>query len=210
MKKTLKKTIHQYFPTYLYQAQLVPSKSKLTKALLKECYIFSEVDAEGIEWSKKNYPGGYTGYGSMANMYQVSPYFDELKKLIDPHVYQFVKHMEMDCRPQDIKMCSLWINIMPKGVTHSMHIHPLSVISGTFYVQVPKGTRGLKLEDPRMTNFMASPARVPNAKTINQRFIEAKPNAGQILLFESWMKHEVPPNPTNEDRISISFNYDWN
>jgi uncharacterized protein (TIGR02466 family) len=33
--------------------------------------------------------------------------------------------------------------------------------------------------------------------------------AGQVLLFESWLRHEVVPNPVGADRISVSFNYNW-
>jgi uncharacterized protein (TIGR02466 family) len=35
------------------------------------------------------------------------------------------------------------------------------------------------------------------------------PKAGDIIMFESWLKHEVPPHHTNDERISVSFNYDW-
>jgi uncharacterized protein (TIGR02466 family) len=30
-----------------------------------------------------------------------------------------------------------------------------------------------------------------------------------LNLFESWLRHEVPPNPAASERISISFNYAW-
>jgi uncharacterized protein (TIGR02466 family) len=39
--------------------------------------------------------------------------------------------------------------------------------------------------------------------------IDLTPKPGEIILFESWMKHEVPPNRTEGERISVSFNYDW-
>ena len=32
---------------------------------------------------------------------------------------------------------------------------------------------------------------------------------GKLILFESWLRHEVAPNPTRGDRVSVSFNYDW-
>jgi uncharacterized protein (TIGR02466 family) len=32
---------------------------------------------------------------------------------------------------------------------------------------------------------------------------------GQVVLFESWLRHEVPPNPSKAPRISISFNFSW-
>ncbi len=33
--------------------------------------------------------------------------------------------------------------------------------------------------------------------------------AGTVLLFESWLRHEVPPNPVRAERVSISFNFNW-
>jgi uncharacterized protein (TIGR02466 family) len=34
------------------------------------------------------------------------------------------------------------------------------------------------------------------------------PKVGEIILFESWLKHEVPPNRVKGTRISVSFNYE--
>jgi uncharacterized protein (TIGR02466 family) len=56
---------------------------------------------------------------------------------------------------------------------------------------------------------MASPPRKSNARPENQRFISLQPKAGEIILFESWMRHEVPPNSSKQERVSLSFNYDW-
>jgi uncharacterized protein (TIGR02466 family) len=33
--------------------------------------------------------------------------------------------------------------------------------------------------------------------------------AGSLLLFESWLRHEVPANLVAGERISVSFNYGW-
>jgi uncharacterized protein (TIGR02466 family) len=33
--------------------------------------------------------------------------------------------------------------------------------------------------------------------------------AGSVVLFESWLRHEVAPNPLDSERVSISFNYGW-
>lgn len=201
--------IHTLFPTLVFEGAICRANSKLNSELLKECYKFSELDKAGQSWSKRHYPKGYTSYASMTNMYDRSPYFSELKKKIDASLVQYIQALEMDIKPKELQMTSLWINIMPSGVTHSMHIHPLSAISGTYYVQIPKGASPLKLEDPRLVGFMASPPRKIKAKPANQRFIYMQPKEGSILLFESWMRHEVPPNLAKQDRVSISFNYDW-
>ncbi|HEX7674252.1 MAG TPA: 2OG-Fe(II) oxygenase family protein [Bdellovibrio sp.] len=202
--------IKTLFPTFVYYAPLKPSgTSQINKEIKQEALKFSEIDEQGQLWSLKNYKGGYTSYGSIAQLHQVSTTFELLEKEINKHVRKFVKHLEMDIDPKELKMSSCWINIMPTDVIHTMHMHPLSVISGTYYVQTPKNCSSIKFEDPRMDSFMASPPRKHNAKDINQRFYSLKPEAGNVVLFESWLRHEVPRNDSNQERISISFNYDW-
>lgn len=185
------------------------ARQKRNQDLIAECYQIETADLEGRKWSKKNYPGGFTSYASLANLDQFSSSFLEIKKRIDPHVKEFAQRLEMDLQGRKLVMTSFWLNIMPQGVVHTMHIHPLSTISGTYYIQTPKNCSALKFEDPRLVNFMASPPRKAKARPENQRFISLAPQAGQIILFESWMRHEVPPNPSAQDRISVSFNYDW-
>lgn len=202
--------IKALFPSFVYFA---PLKSQglplLNKELKAEALKFSEIDEQGQEWSRKNYKGGYTSYGSIAHLHQVSTTFENLEKEIDTHVRKFVKHLEMDINPKELKMTSCWINIMPTDVIHTMHIHPLSVISGTYYVQTPKNCSSIKFEDPRLEAFMASPPRKHNAKDHNQRHYSLTPKEGHVVLFESWMRHEVPKNDASKERISISFNYGW-
>jgi len=40
-------------------------------------------------------------------------------------------------------------------------------------------------------------------------FFYAQPKVGDVLLWESWLRHEVPMNMAEDDRISVSFNYSW-
>lgn len=201
--------IQSLFPSFVYYAPLASKNTKLNKELKIESLKFSEIDDKGQQWSEQNYIGGYTSYGSISNMHYVSSTFTELEKAIDKHVRKFVKHLEMDINPKELKMTSCWVNIMPTNVIHTMHIHPLSVISGTYYVQTPKNCSSIKFEDPRLESFMASPPRKHDAKPINQRHIKLQPQEGHVVLFESWMRHEVPANNSVQERISISFNYGW-
>ncbi len=203
--------IKALFPTFVYYSPL-QEKAKmaaLNKDLKQEAYKIAEIDEEGQLWSQKNYKGGYTSYGSMAQLHQFSSTFADLEKAINKHVYKFVKHLEMDINPKELKMSSCWVNIMPTSVHHTMHLHPLSVISGTYYLQTPKNSSAIKFEDPRMDSFMASPPRKHNAKVHNQRYHAIEPQEGNLVLFESWLRHEVPANDAAKERISISFNYDW-
>jgi uncharacterized protein (TIGR02466 family) len=83
------------------------------------------------------------------------------------------------------------------------------VISGTVYVSTPKGASALKLEDPRAPLMMAAPPRRADAPEGQQAFVYLQPQPGSVLMWESWLRHEVPANRARADRISISFNYGW-
>jgi uncharacterized protein (TIGR02466 family) len=83
------------------------------------------------------------------------------------------------------------------------------VISGTVYVAVPAGSAGLRLEDPRLGLQMAAPPRRKDAPEALQSFVTLTPEPGTVLLWESWLRHEVPPTGGKSKRISISFNYAW-
>jgi uncharacterized protein (TIGR02466 family) len=106
-------------------------------------------------------------------------------------------------------MTDCWVNMMPPGTTHGLHLHPLSFISGTYYVRTPKGCPGIKFEDPRLDRFMAAPPRKARVQPHNETFVTYPAEAGNVVLFESWLRHEVPANQVEEERISISFNYGW-
>lgn len=202
--------IQTLFPTSIYYSPLGAKDLKiLNKDLKKESLKFAEIDEEGQLWSQKNYKGGYTSYGSIAQLHRVSSTFEDLEKAINKHVYKFVKYLDMDINPKELKMTSCWVNIMPTDVIHTMHIHPLSVISGTYYLQTPKNCSSIKFEDPRMDCFMATPPRKHDSKIQNQRYHSIAPQEGHLVLFESWLRHEVPKNDSPKERISISFNYDW-
>jgi uncharacterized protein (TIGR02466 family) len=75
---------------------------------------------------------------------------------------------------------------------------------------MPNGTSPLKFEDPRLGMMMAAPPRMKEAREEMSNFFYAWPKVGDVMLWESWLRHEVPMNMANENRISISFNYSWN
>jgi uncharacterized protein (TIGR02466 family) len=83
------------------------------------------------------------------------------------------------------------------------------VLSGTVYVATPPGASALKLEDPRLAMMMAAPPRETDAPESLQSFVYLQPAAGTVLMWESWLRHEVPPNAAKTDRLSVSFNYAW-
>ncbi len=203
--------ITNLFVTPLYRAKLNDlAKKKVDYAeLLTSCMAIAEDDEAGQEWCETNGYPGYTSYSSLDDLPWRSPIFGELEKALDKHVAAFCKALEFELNDKKLKCNALWINILPEGGMHSSHIHPHSVISGTTYVAMPKGTSALKLEDPRLAMMMLSPLRAKSAAQELQQFVYVKPEVGELLLWESWLRHEVPMNMSEEERISVSFNYNW-
>lgn len=195
------------FPTRLYRAEI--GTPDLIEDLTRASEALAVDDRAGQAWCRKNGYPGYTSYASLNDLPWRFPEFKQLGRLIDPHVKAFAKALEFDLGGGKLEMDSFWVNILPEGGFHAAHIHPHSVISGTFYVAVPKGASALRLEDPRHAMMMASPPRKAKASQENQAFVSIAPQPGTLLLWESWLRHDVPMNRSAEDRISISFNYNW-
>jgi uncharacterized protein (TIGR02466 family) len=196
------------FPTFVYSSRLRASKWRtLNNQLLRECRQLREDDESGRRWSAKNYPGGYTSYNSVSGLHRISPTFAALERALTTHVKAYARRLEFDLTGRELAMTDCWVNIMPRHVVHGLHLHPLSTISGTYYVQTPRGCPGIKFEDPRLDRYMAAPPRRPDAK--HRPWVVLPAEAGTLVLFESWLRHEVAPNPLDAERISISFNYSW-
>ncbi len=198
------------FPTRIYTRKLPRRASDdLDARLLRECRAFAVEDAAGIAWSKTNYPGGYTSYNSLARLHRMSPTFARLEKRIDAEVRRFTRALDFDLTNRRLEMTDCWVNVMPRHVVHGLHLHPLASISGTYYVRTPRGCSGLKFEDPRLDRYMAAPPRRARARRENQVWVTVPAESGRLVLFESWLRHEVLPNPVDSERISVSFNYSW-
>jgi uncharacterized protein (TIGR02466 family) len=202
--------VYKLFPTQVYSARLMRTAGgALNSRLLRECRQLNLDDAAGRRWSAKCYPGGYTSYGSAHRMHRLSPTFAALARAVDKHVARFAGALDLELAGRELTMTDCWVNIMGHGTTHGLHLHPLATISGTYYVRTPRGCPGLKLEDPRLERMMAAPPRRAKAARENRLWVELPAEAGHLLLFESWLRHEVPANLIAAERISISFNYGW-
>ncbi|MDR6786871.1 uncharacterized protein (TIGR02466 family) [Sphingomonas sp. BE138] len=190
----------QLFPTLFYEARL--NDAALLAELDASCRALADEDVAGKRWSKAHGYRGYTSYASLNDLPLRDPAFADLKKLLDRHVAAFAREAGFDLGGRKLKLDSLWVNVMKPGGTHSGHLHPHSVVSGTFYVAVPPGSGALKLEDPRLPMLMAAPPR-------DGTFVYAEPQDGSLFLWESWLRHEVMPSTARAERISVSFNYRW-
>jgi uncharacterized protein (TIGR02466 family) len=202
--------IRSWFPTFIYAEPLMKSGlDRFNADLGKECLALRDFDKAGRRWSLRNYPGGYTSYASLNELHRFSSTFGGLERRISRHVRSYARSLDMDLRGRKVRMTDCWVNIMPRSAAHSLHLHPLAFVSGTYYVATPAGCPGITFEDPRLDRFMAAPPRLAGARKANLGHVTYPAEAGRLILFESWLRHGVAQNLVDAERISISFNYNW-
>ena len=195
------------FATRFYEEEL--RNPALVAELEEACRALAQEDEAGRRWSRAQNYRGYTSYASLNDLPARDPRFAELVRLLNRHVAAFAADCAFDLAGRRLKLDSLWVNVLKPGGAHSAHIHPHSVVSGTFYVAVPPGSGALKLEDPRLPMMMAAPPRSEDSAEDLRTFVYAEPRPGSVFLWESWLRHEVVPGTGKAERISISFNYRW-
>lgn len=195
------------FPTYIHRG-ILKGAARLNRELTTEIAQIEKIDDHGRRWSREHYEHGYSSYSSMTRLNQTSPTFNELEQKLWPEVKALVKKLNWDMNGRSLAMTTCWVNSMGRGTHHTMHTHPMCVLSGVYYVNLPPNSSPFKIEDPRLGLMMASPPRKRTAPAAEQNYLKIQPKPGEFILFESYMRHEVPPHRGKERRLSVSFNFE--
>jgi uncharacterized protein (TIGR02466 family) len=200
--------IENHFVTRIWRGELPPRQARtLNRELEAAILSLAEDDEAGRAWCREHKYAGYTSYASLNDLPHRMPPFAELQAALDEEAAQFARALDFDLGRNKLVLDSLWVNALEPGGFHTAHIHPHSVLSGTYYVAVPRGASAIRFEDPRLGLMMAAPPKKPRAKAGNATFVSIEPAPGSLLLWESWLRHEVPTNNAKGLRLSVSFNY---
>jgi uncharacterized protein (TIGR02466 family) len=196
--------VRSLFVTQLYEAEV--ENAELLSELAHSIRSLAEDDEAGRRWSAEHRYAGYTSYASLNDLPRRDPAFSDLAKLLTRHAAELSRAAGFDLA-RKLRLDSMWVNLLKSGGHHSAHIHPHSVLSGTLYVEVPKGSGAIRFEDPRLPLMMAAPPRAQDAPEQLQGFVTVQPRPGLLLMWESWLRHEVLPGAGRGERLSISFNF---
>ena len=196
-------TVRSLFVTQLYEAEL--GDPALLDDLAHSIRTFAADDQAGRRWSRDKGYKGYTSYASLDDLPRRDPAFADIAKVLTKHAAMFAAALAFDLARKP-RLDSLWVNLLKAGGHHTSHLHPHSILSGTLYVDVPEGSGSIRFEDPRSGLMMAAPPRRADARDELQPFATVVPRRGLLLLWESWLRHEVLPGTAKADRLSISFN----
>ena len=165
----------------LFVTRLHRGRISVAQDLEKTCLGIAAEDRAGQRRARSHGYGGYTSYASLNDLTTRASIFAELERAIAKQVGAFARELQFDLGGRKLCLDSLWINVMEKSAIHAPHIHPHSVISGTYYVTVPPKSGAVRFEDPRLAMLMAAPPKKKNARPENRSFVDVTPKPGMLL-----------------------------
>ena len=193
-------SVEYFFPTVV-QASEIEGAADLNRRLVAAVHqVRSEFpSAKPDAWSCDLYTT-FAHPQSLSLLARTS--FAELAPIIVREATRFGHELELQIEKYPPRITDFWVNIFATGHAQDVHRHPNSIISGIYYVQVPKDAGDLVLHTPADDELKPPLERPTNLNAATQRW---KPAAGQLLLFRSWLRHSVMPNQAAEERISVAF-----
>jgi uncharacterized protein (TIGR02466 family) len=132
--------------------------------------------------------------------------FRQASKLILPKVAEFGALLFGENLEWSIK--EIWVNLLETGGRQSIHTHANSFVSGVLYLTNPHPSTNLVFHKSLGGNdfiFSNQNKNVKFGQFNGNKWAMPTIAAGDLLLFPSYLLHEVPTNQ-GERRISVAFN----
>ena len=188
----VKQNVRELFPTPLWVLDLAAAEAAAFNARLK-------TEIGKIIEPRPNLPPG-SNWQTPHDLH-TRPEFAEFAQLVEIAARSVGQFLQLEQYPMMITGC--WANINPPGSYHPTHNHPNNYLSGVYYVDVPGVGCDLIFQDPRPVSIMPWTPKL-SPITANAAAEQAQP--GRMVIFPSWLRHHVPSNAGNSERISIAFN----
>ena len=146
---------------------------------------------------------------SFSKNWQSEPNLNEqytYQKLVDKLVYNTAMYFEeMKYKYEGFKITDMWANVLDQNEMHRPHGHSNNMLSGVYYAKADKGHPGIVFQDPRPQVDILVP-EIREFKKNNSSIWSYDAIQDRMILFPSWLKHYVPVNEIDKERVSISFN----
>ena len=182
----MKEELLQLFPTPLL---IVPYEQPIDKEL---AYL------KTISYRKQQQNGNFRSDDSYLLRNEE---FKDIKNFLGEAINRFTTNVLNTKQRLVITQC--WANRNPKGSKHHEHVHPNSIVSGVMYFQINEKLPPIQFSKDRQDGMKLDPEKYNHVNS-ESFMLPCKP--GELILFPSSLKHSVPINMSEEDRISVSFN----
>ena len=191
------------FPTPVWQVDF-EGVGDLNRVLEREILAMEGDARRSSENYSENYPRGYTTYFDRPTLFAEPP-FDQLAELIFRAATEFAIERGYDMAKRRLAMTAMWGNVQFENGIHALHHHPNSNMSGVYYVSTPDNSGKLRLRDPNILARMAEPPCDRHTMT-SANSMELSPKEGRLIIFPSYLEHEVMPHGSVTPRVSVSYN----
>lgn len=129
----------------------------------------------------------------------------ELKETLLRAGNSFIQTLQLAPIPLEVERA--WINLFRPGSQEAQHSHDGSLLSATYYVDATEGCGDLVFPDPvSARRSHRAFTNTTGSSVFNVPEILVKPQAGRLIMFESWMQHSIQCNKSDKVRISLAFN----
>ena len=130
-----------------------------------------------------------------------NPELKKIRTFIETKLHQYVTKV-MGSK-DEFFITQSWVNRSKKGESNSEHVHQNSMISGVWYPVINKKLPPIQFRNPNRREMLAN---IDVYNNFNSEIFLLQLNAGELIIFPSNLSHSVPPNNSDEERISLSFN----
>ena len=141
------------------------------------------------------------GYQSHSYEYEsidfMKPCIDEILAKLSPIYYDFGL-------VEQPRLGNYWFNINHKGSYNLPHNHPRSNFSAVLYIKTPKNSGAIVFKRPDMLKDYMVP-HIDTSKNFRSWIIDPEENL--LIIFPSYLYHHVDPNMSDDERISVAFNF---
>ena len=195
------------FPTQFWTVEL----NENIEQLQNEAYLIRKNDKDGVRKSN----AGYQGYHSkdIRDLNNLPGTNQLLKQIINA-----VNSIHQISRQGDLQLTNFWINISGKGSSNTPHTHSGLTYSGVFFIKVPKEMKGGRFlfyrnfneADFISTEYMGHFKEGHQMQGYDYPINTISPKENMLVVFPAWVPHAVEINLSDEERISLSFNFKLN
>ena len=141
---------------------------------------------------------------------RVKQKFDDRLEPLTDYIKSAAKKYFEDISIEPMKFSLYYLfNKISFGGEHANHAHPESILSGVFYLKIPKNSPPIIFNDPRdYYKYIQYPIKFGNPREMYKLLPEyvINPTEGMLLMWPSWLEHQVPSSKCSEERIAVAFN----
>jgi len=129
--------------------------------------------------------------------------YQDLKKEIMKEFYEYAHHT-LHYKNNKFKMTTSWFTKSDFGQESNYHNHNNCMFSGVLYLKTNENSGGISFFNNENFRFLLEASQYD---ALNAREFIIKPKTGSIIFFPSEMPHRILQNESNEERVSLAFNF---